>query len=69
MTPSYDTLDHCRMIIATASRRCFGRGLANGCVPMPYICAAHWSIDQYDPRLGSSAPKPDMLYCEYNSFA
>ena len=26
-----------------------GRCLANGGVPMPYICAAHWPIDQYDP--------------------
>ena len=69
MTPSYDTLDHRRMTIALPSVDALGRGLANGCVPMPYICAAHWSIDQYDPRLGSSAPKPDMLYCEYNSFA
>ena len=46
-----------------------GRCLANGGVPMPYICAAHWPIDQYDPRLGSSAPKSDMLYYEHNSFA
>ena len=46
-----------------------GRRLANGCTPLPSICAAHWPIDQHRTSLGSSAPKPDMLYYAHNSFA
>ena len=45
------------------------RNLANGRTPLPSICAAHWPIDQHRTSLGSSAPKPDMLYYAHNSFS
>ena len=41
MTPSYDTLDHRRMTIATAFRRCFGpRPCQWLCSHAFYLCSA-----------------------------